>query len=93
MTKGLDREAVRQRQVQASVSGRPQASATLCSRCSSIACPAGLSVASAASLQTLTLPDHMSLYMTQSPMKLYSGRLKLAGLFFSNTKWPIHAKP
>ena len=43
--------------------------------------------------QSETLPVQMSLYMTQSPMKLYSGRLKLAGLFFSKTKWPTQAKP
>ena len=38
-------------------------------------------------------PIQMSLYISQSPMKLYSGRLNEAGLFFSNTKWPIQAKP
>ncbi len=43
--------------------------------------------------QNRILPVQMSLYMTQSPMKLYSGRLKLAGLFFSNTKWPTQAQP
>ena len=43
--------------------------------------------------QKRILPVHMSLYMTQSPMKLKRGRLKLAGLFFSNTKWPIQAQP
>lgn len=43
--------------------------------------------------QSLIFPVQMSLYITQSPMKLYSGRLKLAGLFFSKTKWPTQAKP
>jgi hypothetical protein len=35
----------------------------------------------------------MSRYIAQSPRKLYSGRLKLAGLFFSKAKWPTHAQP
>jgi hypothetical protein len=34
-------------------------------------------------------PVQMSLYITQSPMKLKSGCLKEAGRFFSNPKWPI----
>lgn len=34
-------------------------------------------------------PSQMSRYIAQSPMKLQSGRLKLAGLFFSKTKGPI----
>ena len=42
---------------------------------------------------SLMRPSQMSRYIAQSPMKLYSGRLKLAGLFFSKPKWPIHAKP
>jgi hypothetical protein len=33
----------------------------------------------------------MCRYITQSPMKLYSGRLKLAGRFFSKAKWPSQA--
>ncbi len=39
------------------------------------------------------LPAQIFAYITQSPIKLYSGCLNDAGLFFSNTKWPIHAKP
>ncbi len=36
--------------------------------------------------QIFTLPSQMSRYIAQSPMKLYSGRLKEAGLFFSKPK-------
>ena len=38
-------------------------------------------------------PVSMSLNMTQSPRKLYSGYWKVAGRFFSNMKWPTQAKP
>lgn len=43
--------------------------------------------------QNRIFPVQMSLYITQSPMKLYSGRLNDAGLFFSKPKWPTQAKP
>lgn len=43
--------------------------------------------------QIFTLPLSTSQYMTQSPIRLYNGWRNVAGLFFSNTKWPIQAKP
>ncbi|MNF05239.1 hypothetical protein D3C80_2049230 [compost metagenome] len=38
-------------------------------------------------------PVKASLSITQSPMNDHSGYLKVAGRFFSKTKWPIQAKP
>ena len=42
---------------------------------------------------SLIFPVNISLYITQSPMNEYKGRLKLAGLLCSKPKWPIHAQP
>ena len=39
------------------------------------------------------LPFNKSQNNKKSLTKLYSGYLKVAGLFFSKKKWPIHAKP
>lgn len=41
----------------------------------------------------LILPINTSLNITQSPIRLYIGYTKVAGLFFSNIKCPIQAKP
>jgi len=40
-----------------------------------------------------TLPNQRLRYIAQSPIKLYKGRLKLAGLFFSKPKCFTPAKP